>query len=151
MLQTHICDTDKNLGPAVIDKRVYLKQVYEEHLSASTYLRLNEKECKNFNDETRIRLKRLFHAKCGLPLSELTYLKRASVKLNRVHQLYGLPKLRKVPLAWRPIIGCVGGELEAASKWLDYQLRKIANTVPTYLRDSQEAITSLREMGSLPP
>jgi hypothetical protein len=147
----HVCDTDNNLGPAVIDKRVYLKQVYEEHLFVSTYLRLNEKECKNFNDETRIQLKRLFHAKCGLPLSELTYLKRASVKQKRIHQLYGLPKLHKVPLVWRPIISCVGGELESASKWLDYQLRKITNAVPSYLRDSQEVITLLRKMGSLPP
>jgi hypothetical protein len=39
----HVCDTDKNLGPVVIDKRVYLKQIYEEHLSVSTYIRLNEK------------------------------------------------------------------------------------------------------------
>jgi hypothetical protein len=84
-------------------------------------------------------------------LAELTYHKGASVKLKRVHQLYGLPKLHKVPLAWRPIIRGVCGELEAASKWLDYQLRKIANAVPTYLRDSQEAVTSLKEMGSLPP
>jgi hypothetical protein len=121
----HICDTDKNLGPAVIGKRVYLKQFYEEHLSVSTYFRLNEKEGKEFNDETRIGLKRLFHAKCGLPLAELTYLKRASVNLKRVHQLYGLPKLHKVPLVWRPIISCVCGELEAASKWLDYQLRSM--------------------------
>jgi hypothetical protein len=28
----HICDTDKNLGPAAIGKQVYLKQDYEEHL-----------------------------------------------------------------------------------------------------------------------
>jgi hypothetical protein len=147
----HIYDTDKNLGPAVIGKSVYLKKVYKEHLSVSTYFCLNEKECKNFNDEKRIRLRRLFHAKCGLLFAELTYLKRASVNLKRVHQLYCLPKLHKAPLAWIPIISCVCGELEAASKWLDYQLRKISNAVPTYLRDSQEVITSLIEMGTLPP
>jgi hypothetical protein len=39
----HICDTDKNLGPAAIGKQVYLKQVYEEHLTSSTYFRMNEK------------------------------------------------------------------------------------------------------------
>jgi hypothetical protein len=55
-----------------------------------------------------------------------------------------------VPLAWRPIISCVCGKLEAASKWLYYQLRKIANAVPAYFRDSQEAVTSLKE-SSLPP
>jgi hypothetical protein len=31
-----ICDTEKNLGPAVVSKQVYLKQFYEEHLSADT-------------------------------------------------------------------------------------------------------------------
>jgi hypothetical protein len=39
----HICDTDKNIGPAAIGKQVYLKQVYEEHLTSSTYFWLNEK------------------------------------------------------------------------------------------------------------
>jgi hypothetical protein len=63
----HICDTDKNIGPTAISKRVYLKQVYEEHLSMSTYFRLNEKECKEFNVETRIMLQHLFHDQCGIP------------------------------------------------------------------------------------
>jgi hypothetical protein len=40
----HVCDTDKNLGPVVIGKRVYLKEVYEEHLSASTYFRKGVQE-----------------------------------------------------------------------------------------------------------
>jgi hypothetical protein len=72
------------------------------------------------------------------------------VSLKRFHQLYGLSKLHKVPLAWRPMISCVCGELEAASKWLDYQPRKVANAVPTYLCDSQEAVNSLKEMSALP-
>ena len=95
-------------------------------------------------------IKRLLHDKCGLPKSELTYLKRAGVSVKRTHQLYGLSKLHKKPLAWRPIISCVCGELEAVSKWLDYQLRRITKYVPTYLRDSQEAVDSLRAMGALP-
>jgi hypothetical protein len=102
----HICDTDKNLGPEEIGKQVYLKQVYEEHLTSSTYFRLNEKECKEFNNETRINIKCLIHAKCGIPKAELTYLKIASNSLKCIHQLYGLPKLHKVPLTWRPIISC---------------------------------------------
>jgi hypothetical protein len=39
----HICDTDNTLGPEAIGKQVYLKQVYEEHLTSSTYFRMNEK------------------------------------------------------------------------------------------------------------
>jgi hypothetical protein len=146
----HICDTDKNIGPAAIDKQVYLKQVYEEHLTSTTYSRMNEKECKEFNNETRLKVKRPFHDKCGIPQAELTYLKRARISLKRTHQLYGLPKLQKNPLAWQPLISCVCGELEAVSKWLDFQLRRITKQVPTYLRDSQEAVDSLRAMGALP-
>jgi hypothetical protein len=105
----HICDTDKNIGPAAIGKQVYLKQVYEEHLTSSTYFRMNEKEFKEFNNETRLNVKRLFHDKYGLPQAELTYLKRARISLKRTHQLYSLPKLHKNPLAWRPLISCVCG------------------------------------------
>jgi hypothetical protein len=54
------------------------------------------------------------------------------------------------PQAWQPIISCVCGELEAVSKWLDFQLRWITKKVHTYLRDSQEAVDSLRAMGALP-
>jgi hypothetical protein len=120
-----------------------LKQVYEEHLSANIYFRPNEEECKEFNDDTRIGLKRLFYAKCGLPLEEITYLKRA-ISLKRVYQLYGMSTLHKVPLAWSHIISCVCGELEGVSTWLDYQLRKLANAVPTYIHDSHEADNSLK-------
>jgi hypothetical protein len=141
---------DKNLGPSTIGKYVYLKQVYEEHLTSSTYLRLDEKECKEFNNETRIKIKRFFHDKCGVPKLELTDLNKAIKSLKHMHQLYDLPKLHKVLLAWRPIIRCVCGELEAVSKWLDYPLRRIAKKVPTYLRDSQETVDSLTEMGPLP-
>jgi hypothetical protein len=146
----HICDTDKNIGPAEIGKQVYLKQVYEEHLTSNTYSRMNEKECKEFNNETRIKVKRLFHDTCGIPQAELTYLTRARISMKRTHQLYGLPKLHKNPLAWRPTISCVCGELEAVSKWLDFQLRRITKQVPTYLRESQEAVDFLRAMGALP-
>jgi hypothetical protein len=33
---------------------------------------------------------------------------------------------------------------------LEYQLRRIKKQVPTYLRDAQEEVDSLRVMGSLP-
>jgi hypothetical protein len=141
---------DKNIGPAAIGKQVNFKQVYEEHLTSNTYFRLNKKECKEFNNETIIKVKCLFHEKCGLPKAELAYLKRVNIGLKRIHKLYGLHKLHKRPLAWRSIISCVCGELEAISKWLDYQLRRITKKVPTYLRDSQEAVDSLQAMGQLP-
>jgi hypothetical protein len=33
----HVCDADKNLDPPAIGNQFYLKQVYEEHLTSSTF------------------------------------------------------------------------------------------------------------------
>jgi hypothetical protein len=46
-------------------------------------------------------------------------------------------------------ISCVCREVDAASTWLEYQLRKLATAVPTHLQDSQEAVASFKEMGAL--
>jgi hypothetical protein len=99
-LAIHICDTDKNLDPAAIGNQFYLKQVYEEHLTSSTFFRLNEKECEEFNNETRLKVKRLFHDKCGIPQAELTYLKKARIGVKHTHQLSGLSKLSYTTNHW---------------------------------------------------
>jgi hypothetical protein len=85
-----------------------------------------------------------------MPQAEPTYLKIARLGLKRTHQIYGKPKLHKKPLAWRLIISCVCGELEAVSKWLNYKLRRITKQVPKYRRDSQEAVDFIRAMGAPP-
>jgi hypothetical protein len=82
--------------------------------------------------------------------AEQTYLFCASRTQKRIHHLYGIPKLHKDPLKWRPIVSCVNGVTEAASKWLDHHMRRLLPYITSYLRDSQHVIDLVTDLGTLP-
>jgi hypothetical protein len=107
-----ICASDKNLGPAVSKKTTYLKAIYAEHLSMNAYEQLTEAQASRLNQETRKKLNLIRLSVANK--AEQTYLLRASRTKKRIHQLYGIPKLHKAPLKWRPIVSCVNGVPEAA-------------------------------------
>jgi hypothetical protein len=143
-----ICDSDKNLGPVIITKPAYLKAIYTEHLSTTAYEQLTEVQATRINQPTRTKLNVL--RKSITNKAEQTYLFRASRTQNRIHHLYGIPKLHKDPLKWRPIVSCVNGVTEAASKWLDHHMRRLLPYVISYLRDSQHVIDLVTDLGTLP-
>jgi hypothetical protein len=144
-----ICSSDKNLGPAVSTKTTYLKAIYAEHLSTNAYEQLTEAQASRLNQETRKKLNiiRLSIAN----KAKQTYLLRASQTKKRIHHLYGIPKLHKDPLKWRPIVSCVNGVTEAASKWIDHHMRRLLPYISTYLRDSHHVIELVTNLGTLPP
>jgi hypothetical protein len=144
-----ICDSDKNLGPAVTTKITYLKSIYTEHLSTNAYEQLMEVQAYRPNQTTRTKLKLLRQSITSK--AEHTYLSRASLTKKRLHHLYGIPKLHKDPLKWHPIVTCVNGVTEEASKWLDHHMRRLLPYIYTYLRDSQHVIDIFTNLGTLPP
>jgi hypothetical protein len=48
-----ICDSEKNLGLAVLTKNTYLKAIYTEHLSTNAYEQLTEAQAAHLNQATR--------------------------------------------------------------------------------------------------
>jgi hypothetical protein len=118
-----ICDSDKNLGPAVTTKITYLKAIYADHLSTNAYEQLTEVQASHLNHTTRTKLNLI--SQSITKKEEKTYLLRASRTKKRIHHLYGIPKLHKDSLKWRPIVSCVNGVTEAASKWLDHQMHRL--------------------------
>jgi hypothetical protein len=83
--------------------------------------------------------------------AECTYLFRASRTQKRIHHLYGIPKLHIHPLKWRPIVSCVNGVTESASKWLDHHILRLITYITTYLWDSQHVIDLVTNLGKLSP
>ncbi|KAL7517954.1 hypothetical protein ACHAWF_000169, partial [Thalassiosira exigua] len=51
----------------------------------------------------------------------------------------------------RPIVCCAGTFMNCWSKWLDHQLQRLKNFVPTYVRDTSHILSELREIDDLPP
>jgi hypothetical protein len=115
-----ICDSDKNLGPAITTKLAYLKAIYKEQLSTTAYKKLTEAQSTCLNQKTRTKLNLLHQSITNK--AERIYLFHAFRTQKRIHQLYGIPKLHKDPLKWRPIVSCVNGVTYAASKWLDHHM-----------------------------
>lgn len=60
-------------------------------------------------------------------------------------------KAHKTPWKMRPIVCCVGTFMNCLSCWLDYHLQKLKHLIPTYIKDSKELLSRLKQLGILPP
>ena len=161
-----VLPTDKNLGPAILERRKYIEWVLREHLSdANTY-----KQIPDAKTATTIRLnalrqtldllsatlhpnsqdiQRYFLKAYGSTTPTATVLSNL-INDHRLPQFYGMPKVHKQPHKIRPVISKAGNELEVLSKWLDSQLQRVVHLCPGYLRDNWELLRLLRDMKPLP-
>jgi hypothetical protein len=53
--------TDKNLGPAVLDTKTYIKQILQEHLLTTNYTQLTKETAKNSIENLKLLFKNLLH------------------------------------------------------------------------------------------
>jgi hypothetical protein len=152
-----ITPTDKNLGPAILERSQYIERCFQDHLlNKATYHRLNDPESKTlrYNARAHIILAVAHAEKRGqLNHAERTYFSRsiAEEPLRRPPQFYILPKVHKTPWKTRPVVSCAGSFNEIASKWLDYKLSKIVKLCPSHIKDSYQVLDDLRQLGTLPP
>jgi hypothetical protein len=148
-----ICLTDKNLGPAIIERDVYIRMALTEHLqNGNAYRRLSPEEASRLVSKTETELKQLIteHAHC-LSKAEHTYFERSYNLGHRIPKFYLTMKVHKTPMSSRPVVSCVGSFNEIFSKWLDYQMSRLLPLSKTYLRDSTQVLSELKNLGKLPP
>jgi hypothetical protein len=94
--QLVIKPTDKNLGPAVMDKDTYVTQVFKEHLHTSDYHILTQPEALSKLQQLKDYLKNLIADNQGsLSPAELTYFNRGLKNQHRIPLFYRLPKVHK--------------------------------------------------------
>jgi hypothetical protein len=74
-----VCLTDKNLGPAILERETYIQRAFQDHLAhADTYQPLTEMEATRLMDDTASSLKDLITAqKHQLSPGEVTYFDRS--------------------------------------------------------------------------
>ena len=64
------------------------------------------------------------------------------------------PKVHKKPWKMRPIVCYCGTLLNYLSRWLDYWFQKLRHLIPSYIKDSSQLLSKLKELqreGRLPP
>ena len=155
-----VLPTDKNLGPCIIERKVYIAQVFKEHLQTSNYEPISQKAAPiELQKQKDAFLAICSEYKHTLPTTaEQTYFKRAITEeyLNatRVPQFYGTFKVHKIDKKMRPVISCVNSIPEIFSKWVDHHLKTVVGSfLPTHMKDSIELQQSLMDTfpNGLPP
>lgn len=148
-----VCLTDKNLGPAIIERTVYFSKAFADHLGKDQiYQRLTVNTANKIMAETKQILTDLVDKhQSELCEAEKTYFQRSIQKVgHRTPQFYLLFKVHKVPLMTRPVVSCVGSFPEIFSRWLDHHMAKFLPLASAHLKDSNQVLEETKLLGILP-
>lgn len=148
-----VLPTDKNLGPAILDRANYKRRCLDDHLlDHKTYRRLSESAARRRMHAAEFQFKMLLLAhKKSLPKEEWEYFQRCFMEDRRIPQFYCIPKVHKNPVKYRPIVSCVNSRMGDLSKWLDVQLQRVLHLCPCYLKDSHSLLRKLRNHDKFSP
>lgn len=147
-----VLPTDKNLGPAILERSIYKQRCLIDHLSnEKTYQRLSLEEARTTLSLSIKKMVALIEThRESLPDNEVKYFDRCFKVRRRIPQFYCTPKVHKTPWKTRPIVSCINSRMGDLSKWVDVQLQSVVHLCPAYLKDSQSLLNRLQKMGKLP-
>ena len=143
-----VVKTDKNLGPAIIEREQYFQYAWRDHLSdRNTYRRLSPEAAQRRIDQIAQDIKFFITTfQASLKGHEITYLWRL---LNRVTYnnafswMYLMPKIHKNPMKTRAIISYSGSICHGMGCWIDKELKKIVGHLPYVATDSRSVVQQL--------
>jgi hypothetical protein len=125
--------TDKNLGPAILNREDYIKQILQEHLLSNDYRQLTQIEANSKMETLKNTLKSTINNNLHLlSKAEIAYFKRSLLIQHRLPVFYGLPKVHKTPMSLRPVVSCINSLLTVFSTWLDFKMKALLPLVQSY-------------------
>ena len=152
-----VCSTDKNLGPAIIDRVRYAKLAHADHLSTANYQELDEGRAK-------AKLHRAYEEFQGwmdtygpsLDKKDRKFLLDTTKVLNDKEeytfpQFYITAKVHKKELCTRPIVSCSGSLFESFGRWIDRRLQPIGRATRSFIQSSTDLLNKLKKIPDLPP
>ena len=155
---------DKNLGPCILERELYIFKAFEEHLgNERNYKPLSEVAVKGrqrglqylFRDWISKYRPRLNHEKptkyTCISKAEYTFLTRALKHYpDKLARFRMMAKVHKTPWKMRPVICCAGTFMNCWSKWLDYWLQTLKPFVPTYVSNGEQVLDQIGKLKLTP-
>lgn len=145
-----VCNTDKNLGPAVMEADTYVNHALKDHLSDPlTYKSLSSSELsmKKQNIRTDITNFLSIHSKYFSKHSKTDGCAASFIlehTKDNIAFMYLMPKIHKPPpLKTRAIISYSGSICYGLAVWIDIQLKKIIPHLPYIAKSSREVVTEI--------
>ena len=132
-----ITPADKNLGPCILEREIYVKKALDEHLlDKKTYRKLTQEEANHFISSASNRIKIITNRSTKMRPAEKKYIFRSIALATRFAQFYLTIKVHKDPVKTRPVVSTCGSQLAGASIWVNYHLHAAVKFIKTYLSDS---------------
>jgi hypothetical protein len=145
--------TDKNLGPAIVDRTTYIHKAFTDHLlDKATYQSLTSSEARTAIKKLSIDLLEFISIHSddlGAANRKFLLNSRMDVKDPYPH-LYLTFKIHKLPLKTRPIVSVSGSLLHALGRWVDIQLQPLLRRLPSFIASSTELKQCLERLPPLP-
>jgi len=124
--------TNKNLGPAIMNRDTYIKQVLTEHLLTSSYLQRNSAIAASQISHTKqILIETLQTYRHSPTQPEVDFFTRSFTNKHRTPIFYGMPKVHKTPLQLRPVVSCINSFPLIFSTWLDFRMKELLHLIPS--------------------
>jgi hypothetical protein len=161
--QFRVTATDKNLGPAIMEMDVYIRQALVHLEDRQQYREINQETATELDEANYRRIlrstvdnsdldaeSRIFFTKklCGLRNKDGIVQRPDHLQLP---YFYALPKVHKTPWKTRPVVSGVSTVFEPLRQWIDTQLKRVIHLCPSYLKDGWQLVHALRDIQDLPP
>jgi len=142
-----ILPSDKNLGPAILDRKSYITQILNKHILTPSYQQLSPTEAKQQTEFTKTQLMDLYnHHKNMLSKAEVDYFRRSVTGFHRNPIFYSMLKVHKAPVSFQPVVNCINSFPLIFSTWLDFCMKQLLKFIPSYVKDSKSLISELRTL-----
>ena len=157
-----VIKTDKNLGPAVIEREKYIRLAYRDHLNDQhTYRKLSEIQAINRIRAVQNILNNFITTYLPGKINEADrkYLLRSLEQYKRkwddgalptFAHFYLLAKVHKTPLKTRPIVSVSASITEAIGRWVDKELQDLftrhRHMFPFFLKSSRELVEDVKNI-----
>ena len=137
---------DKGSAVVVMNTTDYLREGYRQLGDTNFYTKLKNDPTDSVSDKitrTLIEMKN----KGYITEENLDHLKPAKCTTG---QFYLLPKIHKKNIPGRPICSSVTHPTSRIRKFVDAHIKKYVPTTKSYIRDTQDFITKIKQLGPIP-
>ena len=152
--ETHlVVQCDKNLGPAIIEREVYIKRALSEHLNdITTYKPIPANQLDNYKSKLHYILEDWLKTYSGTlsPSQKKFICHHIKHNKNPFPVFYLTMKVHKQPWKTRPIVSCSGSLLHPLGTWVNQQLQLVSQRQPSFFKNSFELKKILSTI-KLPP
>ena len=137
---------DKGSGTVVLRRDWYINECLRQLSDTKFYRQLNTDITKDIQTRVRIYVERM-HKDNVIDDETKRFLIQTDPKAGR---FYILPKIHKQGNPGRPIVSSNGHPTERISQFVDYHLKPLVHTTPSFIKDTTHFLNKLNELGRLP-